>query len=517
MADTRPDPTGRAAYRPNVLFVCFDDLSDWISVLGPPDQAHPPAHPRAHTPHFERLARRAVTFETACCAAPLCNPSRAAMMTGLHPSSSGVYFNNQRHWSGDHWTAGLASMPDHFVRHGYRAVNFGKVFHLNPRGLPEGATERVTGPFDVYVPERGERPRLREAAEAAKEPVCTLGEGFSWAWGPLPDDWDREDESKMQADTKNARRMAGFLREDHDGPFWAQLGISRPHLMYYAPQRFYDLYPREQIKPPPGWLEDDLDEVAPVHAMMRRAEADRRLRESGLWRDAIRGYLACISYADEQLGRVLDALETGPHGENTIVVVTSDHGYHNMEKHHWTKGVLWERSVRVPLLISLPRSGPDAGTAGSRVTAPASLVDLYPTLLGLSGLEGPDHDLDGRDLAPLWRDSAAGTERVAITTHGRGNHSVRSARYRYIRFRNGEQELYDLERDPWEWHNLAGDPAHADTCAALRAKLPATNAPDAPYFSYLEHEAAEQYGDQHIDPRLFERLGPPAETPEPPP
>ena len=205
--------------------------------------------------------------------------------------------------------------------------------------------------------------------------------------------------------------------------------------------------------------------------------------------------MASITYADEQLGKVLDALEESPHNDNTILVVCGDNGYHNMEKSTWTKNILWERAAKVPLLISIPKQT----TPGFYSKTPVGLIDLYPTLVSLCGLPNPkSHSLDGEDLTAIIKKQKQHRAKPVVTTLGRGNHSIRSEQFRYIRFRNGQEELYDMQKDPWEWTNLANDPKYESVKKRHKQYLPKTDAPDIEYFGYGHSAAQEQYGFHNI-------------------
>ena len=463
--------------------IVIDDLNDWISILG---------HPTVKTPNFERLAKRSVTFNNAFCPAPICNPSRTSFLTGIHPSKSGAYFNNQRFFTSKYPIGKATTLPGHFKKNGYDVVGYGKVFHvIQPAFHRQSKVIKNDFNEGEYIPRVSETGKLEKAVGENK---FHLRDEYTWVWGPLPDDWDRDDESKMQQDTRNALRMAKFIKSDHQKPFWAALGIYRPHLMYFAPTRYYDLYPLESIKSPPGYREDDLSDVAPVHNMMRRQGVHELLMKRDLWRQAIQGYLASITYADEQLGKVLDALEESQNNDNTILVVCGDNGYHNMEKSTWTKNILWERAAKVPLLISLPKQT----SPGFKRDTPVGLIDIYPTLVNLSGLPDPaTHSLDGEDLTAILTKNKQHRGKPVVTTLGRGNHSIRSQDFRYIRFRNGQEELYDMQNDPWEWSNLVGDPNYDSVLKRHRTYLPETDAADIEYLAY-SHNKEEPYGFHHI-------------------
>jgi arylsulfatase A-like enzyme len=229
----------------------------------------------------------------------------------------------------------------------------------------------------------------------------------------------------------------------------------------------------EKIKRPIA-PDDDLDDVPAAGRKMARSQTDhRRIVESNNWEKAVRGYLASITFADAQIGRLLDALDKSPAAERTIIVFWGDHGWHLGEKRHWRKFALWEEATRVPLVIVAP----GVTKAGGRCERTASLLDLYPTLVELCGLPAKP-GLEGKSLKPLLVDPAAAWDRPVVTTHGRGNHAVRSERYRYIRYNDGGEELYDHQLDPLEHKNLADEPKLAQVKRDLAKWLPPADAPD---------------------------------------
>jgi len=454
--------------RPNVLFVAFDDLGDWIPLLDPDS-------PIA-MPNLERLAKRGLVFERAYCAAPECNPSRTALLSGLRPTTSGVYANNAD------WKAalpGVVMLPRYFRDQGYTSAGAGKIYHHVDPYFADDASFGESLPF---VPDRLPAAKLNRLA-AARSPDGRdepLAPTFDWGESPTPE--------AAMLDTRSADFAAAFLARPQPRPFFLAVGFFRPHLPYFAPARFLDRYP-PQAMPLPVVKADDLDDVpAGARALMKRwTRMYRGIMQApdpaAKWREAVAAYAAGATYADAELGRILDALDASPHRDNTVIVVWSDHGYHLGEKEHWTKFVLWEKSNRVPLLIVAP----GVTTAGSRSTRPVSLVDLYPTLVELCGLPARP-GLDGLSLVPLLRDPAAPRDRPALMTEMRGNHAVRSDRWRYIRYADGGEELYDHAVDPHEWHNVAADPANAAVVADLRRWLPQAEAPAA-----AEHLSAGGY------------------------
>jgi arylsulfatase A-like enzyme len=240
----------------------------------------------------------------------------------------------------------------------------------------------------------------------------------------------------------------------------------------YATQRWFDLYPEDTLQRPP-YRENDRDDVPRFAWYLHWRLPEPRLEwveQAGQWTNKVRSYLASVSFADDLVGQVLDALDASGRAENTVVVLMSDHGYHLGEKGITGKNTLWERSTRVPLIVA----GPGIAV-GARTGEPVELLDLFPTLTELAGVAAPE-GLEGHSLVPQLR--APGTPRQfpAITTHGPGNHAVRDRRYRYIRYADGSDELYDLERDPNEWTNRAGDPAMAPVRERLASFMPRESA-----------------------------------------
>ena len=443
-----------AADKPNVLFIAVDDLNDWIGALG--------GHPQARTPNIDRLVERGVLFTHAYTAAPACNPSRAALMTGIAPHRSGVYLNSQP------WRPVLAdavTIPQHFRKFGYSVRGAGKIYH---GAFPDPAS------WDEYWPDQ--QKNKPDDPEPAERPVNGIPKTAHFDWGPVTED------ATAMGDYQVASWVSEQLGKTYEKPFFLACGIYRPHLPWYVPQKYFDEFPLESIELP-AHIAGDLADVPAAGVRMANPDKDHaNVVEHGQWKKAVQGYLASIKFADEQVGRVLDALEGSPHHDDTIVVLWTDHGWHLGEKEHWRKFALWEEATRTPLVWVAPKGtlGLEEGTAGGRrVDAPVSLLDIYPTLIELAGV-GPNAELSGRSLVPLLRDPFAEWERPALTTHGRLNHAVRSRNYRYIRYEDGSEELYDHRRDPLEGENLAGKTGFEAVLREHRAWLPEEDAPDAP-------------------------------------
>jgi arylsulfatase A-like enzyme len=443
--EPRSEPAAKAQ-KPNVLFIAVDDLNDWIGPLG--------GNPQVKTPNIDRLAARGTLFANAHTQAPLCNPSRVSMLTGLRPSTTGVYaLQPKLRQVGALKDA--VTLPQYLQRNGYRTLGVGKIFHDNLRA------DELAREFDVW----GEVEHYKNTP--ARKFVTTPNPHRLMDWGPFPaNDTDHDD-------WKVADWAVERLRTKLPEPFFLAVGFRLPHVPLYAPQKWFDLYPEDKLTTPPV-KEDDRADTPEFSWYLHWKLPEPRLswlRASNQWRPMVRGYLATISFMDAQVGRLLDALDAGGLADNTIVILWSDHGWHLGEKGVSGKNTLWERSTRVPLIFA----GPGVAAA-ARCDRPVELLDLYPTLIELSGLP-PKAGLEGHSLAPLLKNAKAKRDWPAITTHNRDNHAVRSERWRYIRYADGSEELYDHRRDPNEWTNLAGSPGYAEVIAEHRRRLPKVNAP----------------------------------------
>ncbi len=447
---------------PNVLFIAVDDLNDWVGCLG--------GHPQAKTPNIDQLAQKGVLFKQAYCAAPLCHPSRTSLLTGLRPSTTGIYGN--LNWFRDlprlkNWV----TLPQYFRQHGYVAWSGGKIFH-KPNGKwsdPPSWDGQYSTKHGTPSPPDSEKYRHQMQDLFSNRILARLID-----WAPLKI-------SKAETnDWKTAQSAADFLEQDHAKPFFLACGIYRPHLSWYAPQEFFDLHPLDKIVLPPV-KKNDLDDV-PARGRVMAGKEFEIIKEKGQWRHAVQGYLAATSFADACVGVVLDALNNSQYLDNTIVVLWGDHGYHIGQKDHIAKSALWQSATRTPLIIHLPEGM--TGQTRPRHSAmtcsrPVSLIDLYPTLIELCGLPQRD-DLDGRSIAPLVSQPNLKWPYPAIITHSPQwhgvNHAVRSQRYHYIRYRDNGEELYDMQTDPNQWHNLANHPNHSEAKKELAKWLPKTNA-----------------------------------------
>lgn len=438
--------------QPNILFIAIDDLNDWVGFLG--------GHPQVRTPNMDRLAARGTVFTNAHCQSPLCNSSRTSLLTGLRPTTTGVYglapYVRQipRYES-------VETLPQTLAKHGYETYTTGKIWH---GGYPIGADRAKE--FDHWGPRAGvgvKPPRkLIPPTPGGNHPLMD--------WGTFP----HRDEDK--GDWKVASWAVEQLEAKPKEPFLLTCGFFLPHVPCYATQQWFDLYPPDKLALPP-YLKQDREDVPFFSWYLYWQLPEPRLswlQANDQWLPLVRAYLASVSFVDSQVGRVLDALEESGLSENTVVVLWSDHGWHLGEKNITGKNTLWERSTRVPLVFA----GPGVARA-AKCSRPVELLDLYPTLLELCGIPVRPQ-LEGHSLQPLLKNADAPRVWPAITSHNQGNHTIRSERYRYIRYADGSEELYDMQNDPNEWHNLAGGSEYAALIAEHSKWLPKIDVPPAP-------------------------------------
>lgn len=434
-------PSRSPQERPNVLMIMVDDLNDWVGCLQ--------GHAQAQTPNIDALAASGLLFTNAHCQAPICNPSRVSLMTGRLPSTTGVYLLQPHRFRVSKALAAAKTLPEYFTQHGYLTMGCGKIYHAS--------SGRKT--FEEYGPRANFGPRPKKKINYKQGHVL-------WDWGAFPKD------DSLMPDVKVANWAIDKLAAKHQRPFLLAVGFARPHVPLYVPPKWFEGLPAEAEIALPEILADDRSDL-PAYAknLTHGTPAPRHewFLENKQWRRALRAYLACIRFVDHQVGRVLRALEQSSFASNTIVVLASDHGFHLGEKERWAKRSLWRESTRVPLMIRAP------GHVRSRRTdQPVGLIDIYPTLAELCGLPVPA-SLEGHSLQPLLVEPTADWPHLAITTFYKDNHALVDQAWRYIRYADGSQELYDRRADPREFHNLAGKPEQADRLRAFRARLPQVN------------------------------------------
>lgn len=433
----------------NVLFIAIDDLNDWTGFLG--------GHPQTQTPHMDKLAAQGVVYERAYCAASVCNPSRAALMSGFRPSSTGVYGNSNYMRDSDVLKT-AKTLPQYFSEYGYYTTARGKIFHS-----ANGKWADVIS-WDRHVKtEGGYGTANKETGFLANGiPVSEADENFDW--GPTHASFE------TTTDYLTAKWAADQLLRGFDKPFFLACGIFRPHLKWHVPKAFFDKFP-EDIMILPEVNENDYNDIP--RSALQPSKNYYAAKKYGKQKAAVQAYLACINYADACVGVVLDALQTSRYADNTIVVLWGDHGWHLGEKLRYKKFTLWEEACRMPLIIKVP--GLTKG--GSRCQSPVSLMDLYPTLVELCGLPANQAN-EGKSLVPLLQDVNLSWDIPALTTMGQNRHTLRSQKWRYTRYQDGAEELYNHETDPMEWKNLAFDPQYSAVKRAMEPYFPTVNLPE---------------------------------------
>lgn len=428
--------------RPNILFIAIDDMNDWTGFLG--------GHPQAVTPNLDAVAKRGINFTNAHCPAPGCSPSRNALLYGVETFNSGYYVFYDNEGTHKQLRKKYTSLPRFLKENGYETFGAGKIHH----GLKDNPYE-----WTGYHEPRSYK--LNLDMEATYQPTGQLKLSF----GPTTNPYEEHPDHQF------ASYGVEVLSREHEKPFFLAVGIVRPHLPFVCPQDFFDLYPDPVA--PPRIKDDDLEDIPWVGRSMAKRGDDNRFRNDKEWDQVRRAYLACISWADYNIGRVLDALQASSYADNTIVVIWSDHGFALGEKRHFRKFALWEETTRVPFIIWDTRE--KKGDEGRRVVDGVSLINIYPTLAELAGLEIPEH-VDGYSLVPQLRDPSVPLPQPSICSWGRGNYAIRDKDFRYIRYFDGGEELYAHASDPDEWTNLSDNPDYADEKARMASFLPRSEA-----------------------------------------
>jgi arylsulfatase A-like enzyme len=406
-------------------------------------------HPQAITPNIDRLAEKGMLFTNAHCQSPVCNPSRASMMTSLYPSTTGIYFLNP-----DIAESAVAKqnmvMPMRFQQEGYYVTGVGKLFH-SAKGLNE-----------KYVPNYGDQ--FGGFGPYPEKKISPYPGHPLWDWGVYPE------QDEQMPDYQIAEWGAMRLSEKHDSALWLGVGFYRPHVPQFAPQKWFDMYPMETLQLP-EILENDLDDIPSYGVDITRLKhvtpTHEWVLENDQWKPLVQSYLACVSFVDEQVGTVLDALENSDYKDNTYVVLYSDHGFHLGEKERYAKRSIWADGAKVPMIIAGP--GIPEGIVSAK---PVGLIDIYPTLLELCGLEAdPGHE--GNSLAQILKNPEAEWPHYARTSFGPGNYAIISENYRFIQYNDGSEEFYDLKNDTHEWYNIIDKPEHSGEIQKHRDQIPA--------------------------------------------
>ena len=435
-----PARSAEPVSKPNVLFIAVDDLNHWVGHLG--------RNPQTRTPNIDRLAKMGVTFTRAYCAAPVCNPSRAALLSGMRPGATGVYDNGQNY---EQAFKPEVCLPMQFKNAGYRTMASGKIYHGGPGDRSQ---------WD----EIGQHRR----GDAKPKPEQNTGVG-GIKFAPL----DCADNELVDWDV--ASFAVEQLGKKSGQPFFLAIGFHKPHMPWNVPKKYYDMFPLESIELPPHTT-NDLDDVPPVGKSMAAPNGDHAaILKSGRWKEAIQGYLAAIAYLDMNVGRVLEAYEKSPSRTNTIVIFWGDHGWHLGEKEHWRKFALWEESTRAPFIWIVPGVTKPGGVCERTV----DFMSVYPTLCDFAEIARPKH-VEGDNIRTLLAEPKAAWTNVAITTFRRNNHAIRTERWRYIHYSDGGEELYDHRNDEYEWTNLVSSAAFEREKKELAKWLPTVNKPGLP-------------------------------------
>ncbi len=459
----------KGSSRPNVLFISIDDLNDWAQPLGGNNQAI--------TPNLVSFGTQSVNFTNNYCTSPGCNPSRATMLTGLHTYTSGMYSNYQD-WRKVPRLTEVPTMGQYFKQNGYYTAGAGKIFHY-------GQVDTL-GWDDYYPSIKNPMPPdiIPENAPVGMKPFKYMYNMFDWSGLDIPDE--------ETGDFKSVDYISQLLNKAHDKPFFLACGIYRPHLPWYVPKAYFDLFPIEEIQLP-KLIEGDTADLGPRarEIITRGGNYHKHVVESNNWKNAVQGYLASTAYADAMVGNLLDALANSEYADNTIVVIWSDHGWQLGEKMHWRKFSLWENVIKTVLMIKVPeglKSLPNGSSNGQVTQNLTSLLDVYPTLIELTGLPKRT-DLDGKSLVPILRSPEVSIDRPIVTTYDYGDYSIRYQNWHYIQYIDQSEELYDLNTDKEEWYNLISDNRYDSIKEALKGFIPqnAVALPEASLLPLMEH------------------------------
>ena len=451
--------------KPNILLIAVDDLNDWVGAFG--------GNPQMLTPNMDELASQSVVFMNTNCPGPVCGPSRSALLSGFMPYHTGVYGNSNNMLNSE-IVQTHATLPEYFSKHGYITISKGKIFHKH---TTENGFDHGQWAYDIWEQEKGSEPiqedklfsRNKGIINGQFDPEANYrsGGGTEFAWAPTK---SKKEETK---DYRTAMWFADKLNENYDKPFFMLMGISKPHLPWYVPEEYFEMYDLDSIKIPEYRL-DDLDDIVDENGKKAFSPSEDFLwvqEDEELFKRAVRAYMAASTYADDCIGLTLEALKNSKYADNTIVILFGDHGWHLGEKLRFRKATLWKESTQLPFMIKLP--GMDRLQTCTRTV---NLIDLYPTLIDLCDL--PEKELDGESIVPLLMDPETPWH-PTVTTRGPGSHSVISEDWHYIKYDDGVEELYNLNTDKMEWTNLVrSDSKEAiDALENLKASFPEGDVP----------------------------------------
>ncbi len=446
-----------ASEKPDVVLIVVDDLNDWIGVMN--------GHPQSLTPNLDSLAEQGILFTNAHANAPQCFPSRQSFLSGRYPKSTGIYFNNTTRpdFFGTQPMSGKTSkskhdaiyLHRHFLNNGYRVVSGGKITNFE---IPDPD-------LDSYLP-----------LQTTPNGDSTFTDDRKNLWGDGgPQILDEEE----TGDYKVAQWAIKEWNTPSEKPLFMTIGFFRPHRPLNVPRKYFDKFPVDSVMLPALPEADDWDDLPPYARSLARSHAHKDFHEGTYsdhekilkmggdaeWRYMVSSYLASVNYVDAQIGKLLDALKMNPRNRETMIILTSDHGWNLGEKKHWAKAAIWYNTTHVPFIVVAP----GITTAGTTNEQPISLVDLYPTLTELAGLNLPPH-VEGQSVVPLIEDSRR-KRPYAFSSYGPENTAVQTENMRYIRYEDGSEELYDHTNDTHEWINLADSKEYGRLKNALKEKV----------------------------------------------
>lgn len=504
-------PTDSVAVRPNFVFIAIDDLNEFTTTLGQfpgnfLEKIYPNEVLRAKvvkrlTPNIERLAQSATVFEKAYCAAPLCGPSRTALLTGVPPHLSG-YYKHDRHFRAYETLTGVTTLPQYLKENGYYTAGIGKVFHKGRSYLDRGYFS--DWPDQLYS--WNDWVEVYTGTSSGPDFDVELDETLSKYWknpNKKSLNFTRFGITNVPREKSNDYLNAAFIADlikngeaerinlsqtkqkivlPKDKPYFLACGLFAPHLPWVVPKEFVDMFPLQEMEIDESILEYVQNDLKDLSNSGKRVAENTHFEEliafgqqldgeGGdiyAWKAYIQAYLATIAFSDRNLGALLEAIEENPQKENTIVVLWSDHGYHIGDKNRTGKTTLWEAANHSNFMIYDPRISKE--NKKGRVKTPVSLQDIYPTIIALAGLDRPSH-VHGYDISNMMYRSGHISRTAVLSTHQEGNHSIRTDELRFLRFKNGDVELYNMKDDPFEYHNLIDSTEHSRTIDSLNTML----------------------------------------------
>ena len=465
LVDAKP-----SSYRMNVLFIAIDDLNDWIGCFD--------GNSQVKTPNLDYFnASGGMVMFNAHCSSTVCGPSRSSLLSGKYPHQTGVYGNKNNMRIADK-TKNLITLPQYFSAHGYHTLSRGKVFHKHPLDGDKNNRDNLDHgewAFDEWVQEKGGVAPIGKQFPLNGLPALDGDRSYhsiGFDWAPTIGN----DETLMKDYITAEWAVEQLQTRSFEKPFFMAIGFSKPHLPWYVPQKYFDMYPLDEIILPKT-IPNDLDDILnrfkkPVkpHGTWIRVERAKRHKE------AVQAYLATITFLDDCIGVLLDGLAKSSYAENTIVMLWGDHGWHLGEKQKYGKTQLWQESCRVPMMVKVPNVTPK----NKKCRGIVNLIDMYPTLVDLCGLpRNPEND--GKSFAELIYNPDLEWNKPTLTDYNFGGHRVYDGRFSYIVFiEQGIEELYDHQIDPMEWNNLSENEEYAVVKSRLKALIPSKREPVAP-------------------------------------